>query len=365
MKWDQQLVSKPLSAATGCKACGSAFSAKRVLNVPQHASEPFSPRALTTNFSLDLATKQVLKPVVVTSYQPLATKRPAFTLVELLVVISVIALLLALLMPALRGARNQARKVVCRSNLRQFGSVLLMYVEDNEGRLPYGSGHALWLLRGSSPWEKADPDAPKVSQSVRMARAACCPMAAKPTDNGGSFRMSVSSSVNQSYRVEGTPGSRFGAWTITSPGPAFSASYGFNFCPFQVSPVLDGGFFPGLSGSDRARQRRSLNVFNLADRSKIPILLDSMGPGNSFNLRRFVGDPPESPSGGGLMPYCIDRHNGRVNGLFLDWSVREVGLKELWSLKWCPNFDTAGPWTLAGGVQPEDWPEWMRRFKDY
>ena len=59
-----QLVSTPLSAAIGCKACGSAFSAKRVLNVPQHASEPFSPRALTTSFSLDLTTKQVLKPVV-------------------------------------------------------------------------------------------------------------------------------------------------------------------------------------------------------------------------------------------------------------------------------------------------------------
>ena len=59
-----QLVSKSLSAATGCKARGSAFSVKRVLNVLQHASEPFSPRALTTSFSLGLATKQVLIPVV-------------------------------------------------------------------------------------------------------------------------------------------------------------------------------------------------------------------------------------------------------------------------------------------------------------
>ena len=42
----------------------SAFSAKRVLTVPQHASEPFSPRALTTTFSLDLATKAIVKPVV-------------------------------------------------------------------------------------------------------------------------------------------------------------------------------------------------------------------------------------------------------------------------------------------------------------
>ena len=51
--------------------------------------------------------------------------------------------------------------------------------------------------------------------------------------------------------------------------------------------------------------------------------------------------------------------------LFMDWSVRKVGLKELWTLKWSRDFDTAGPWTLAGGVKPEDWPAWMQRFKDY
>jgi hypothetical protein len=51
--------------------------------------------------------------------------------------------------------------------------------------------------------------------------------------------------------------------------------------------------------------------------------------------------------------------------LFLDWSVRKVGLKELWTLRWSPGFNTAGPWTKAGGVRPDDWPEWIRGFKDY
>ena len=40
-------------------------------------------------------------------------------------------------------------------------------------------------------------------------------------------------------------------------------------------------------------------------------------------------------------------------------------LKELWTLKWYREFDTTGPWTKAGGVQPRHWPEWMRSFKDY
>jgi hypothetical protein len=66
-----------------------------------------------------------------------------------------------------------------------------------------------------------------------------------------------------------------------------------------------------------------------------------------------------------MWPFCINRHNGHVNTPFLDWSVRKVGLKELWVLKWHDEFDTAGRWTKAGGVKPEDWPLWMRSFRDY
>jgi len=69
--------------------------------------------------------------------------------------------------------------------------------------------------------------------------------------------------------------------------------------------------------------------------------------------------------GGGWGTFYINRHNGSVNGLFLDWSVRKIGLKELWTLKWNKEFNTAGRWTRAGSVQPERWPEWMRNFKDY
>jgi len=63
--------------------------------------------------------------------------------------------------------------------------------------------------------------------------------------------------------------------------------------------------------------------------------------------------------------FCIDRRDGAINVLFMDWSVRKVGLKELWTLKWHRSYDTAGRWTKAGGVEPDDWPEWMRKFKDY
>ena len=61
----------------------------------------------------------------------------------------------------------------------------------------------------------------------------------------------------------------------------------------------------------------------------------------------------------------MNRHDGGINGLFMDWSVRKVGLKELWTLKWHRNYNTANGWTIAGGVKPDDWPPWMRKFKDY
>jgi hypothetical protein len=50
---------------------------------------------------------------------------------------------------------------------------------------------------------------------------------------------------------------------------------------------------------------------------------------------------------------------------FLDWSVRKVGLKELWTLQWHKAYKTDGPWTRAGGVMPENWPAWMQPLKDY
>ncbi|MCD4831261.1 MAG: type II secretion system GspH family protein [Anaerohalosphaeraceae bacterium] len=59
-----------------------------------------------------------------------------FTLVELLVVISIIAMLLAILMPSLQQARDQAKRILCASNMKQINLLLQMYAEDYSGKLP-------------------------------------------------------------------------------------------------------------------------------------------------------------------------------------------------------------------------------------
>jgi prepilin-type N-terminal cleavage/methylation domain-containing protein/prepilin-type processing-associated H-X9-DG protein len=61
-----------------------------------------------------------------------------FTLIELLVVVAIIAVLAALLLPALRGAKDSAKRANCMANLKQIGAGMLMYAEDHDGYPPDG-----------------------------------------------------------------------------------------------------------------------------------------------------------------------------------------------------------------------------------
>ena len=267
------------------------------------------------------------------------SRRPkGFTLIELLVVIAVIALLMAILLPALHRVKRQARAVGCRSNLRQWGLALAAYQSDHDGGLPprYDGDIPLWNLRRY------------ITESYELY---LCPMAAKHKHWD---RVLPSGDTYSAWRRRRYDGSE--PWLI--------GSYGRNHYTW-----------PWPKDAHNPSPNNSWHVdWRTKGPNRIPVFLDSRYIGaNPYPY----GPPPEYEDGPIVRPYgpgishgqmwqwVINRHDGGINGLFMDSSVRKVGLKELWTLKWCPLYNTAGPWTKAGGVKPEDWPQWMRRFKDY
>ena len=98
-------------------------------------------------------------------------RRKGFTLVELLVVVTIIALLIGILMPQLRGAKAQAKRSACANNLRQIGIALQAYLVDNNDRFPFAShvpSYGSFPLDTPEPIYIADVLRPYLSEQVKV-----------------------------------------------------------------------------------------------------------------------------------------------------------------------------------------------------
>ena len=210
------------------------------------------------------------------------------------------------------------------ASLKQWGIIFSMYTNDNNGHFLCGEGKG-----DGSWWIEETKDLWQTSPKILL-----CSMARKP-----------------STEEDRSP---FTTWTVDG----VSGSYGIN-----------GWICDPPEGKTELRGHGPIeNFWRIADANgadNIPVFFDATQP---EAWPRETDEPLETPSYinvKGMQCACCNRHEGYVNVLFMDWSVRKVGLKELWTLKWHRNYNTDGPWTLAGGVLPTDWPEWMHQFRDY
>jgi len=272
-----------------------------------------------------------------------------FSLLELLVVISVIALIMAILVPALQRVRRQAAGVVCISNLRQWGVIYSSYTADHDGRY----------------WRTYEPLTDRPAWWFATLRPYCedpndllvCPIAA----NLGELPPQSEWAADDF----GAPGTMSSAWCFwyyrkLGRGPAYSGSYAHNHF------VMDNS--PGPRYKTHSRPHSYYwQTSDVKSRFNIPVLTDGtwVESTNANSAAPAPGSERGPAPGEHAFDSCINRHEGYVNGLFMDSSARKIGLKELWTLKWHREFNTEGQWTLAGGAQHRNWPKWIRGYPDH
>jgi len=242
--------------------------------------------------------------------------RPAgFTLIELLVVIAILALLVAIMSPALNSAMARVNSAICASSLRQLNLALRQYLEQNERMLWDDSKENRWNPSGRWFSERILPNIGGQSKTL------LCPTA----DGFNTDPWSWGSATT----VWGGPGTE-GWWMGGHYG-----SYGMNIWLTDIRAMGWTGGFHGRPSTSRTSP------------DGIPVLADCVWTGSwprttdlpPYDLRQ--GATPAVPFTEryhGIARHCVDRHDMAVNVAFLDGRTQRVRLAELWQLNWSPEF---------------------------
>jgi len=250
--------------------------------------------------------------------------RLAFTLLELLVVIAIIAVLAALLLPALARAKDKAHAIHCTSNLRQWGLIWRIYVDDHSGFFCGVQPDLLHITRGE--WLLTLGEASDRPNTILL-----CPSASKPAPTGSYGATHAA----YAFRSEDP---------LADPEPLknLACSYGLNSWVYNVQGRIQ--------KREPAGHWRKMDSASIP--SQTPLMLDAKwrggGPGHALDhldqetaLRPPAqGDDLDAArSTREIAHFAMKRHGKGVNACFFDGSVRRVRASELWELKWSRNYD--------------------------